>query len=544
MIHFYSACMAGPYHIDNNIPCQDSRYIKQRDDGVTVAACADGLGSELYSDIGSQLGSYTAVAYCAEHYEPNMTTEEVLRLIKVSFVNAYKAVLDKATEMEEDIDQFDSTLCLVIYDGENVWFGQSGDSGMVVRLTNGMYYPITEQQRDDDGNVFPLCSGPEYWVFGKVEGSVSSVMLMTDGVWDQICHPLLRKENVKVNTSLIAPFMERTETEQEEIEGVQKACEGFLEHFPRDQLDDDKTVVILYNTDNPATKMPVEYYLYPDWDQLKAKNREIFYGDMPQEQINVPTGAVEIPPRANDSTVEDMTSVPAEQEEGAVPSEDEPSDDEESHSQSETKPPTRRKKREGKYQKDRKPRSNDELKRKEAVKKKKPSTKVLDIISILIIVGFSLLAFLLRDAVQKYAPVSYLGVLLVCFIANASVLLPAPSILVVVQYSMILNPVLTALCGAVGATLGEMTGYLAGAHGGNLLASKIRKKVLSVMPKHPYLVVFCFSLIPLPVFDIVGLIAGAMKLNQSTFFASCLLGKLIKMASFAWMANYIIKLLN
>lgn len=544
MIHFYSACMAGPYHIDNNIPCQDSRYIKQRDDGVTVAACADGLGSELYSDIGSQLGSYTAVAYCAEHYEPNMTTEEVLRLIKVSFVNAYKAVLDKATEMEEDIDQFDSTLCLVIYDGENVWFGQSGDSGMVVRLTNGMYYPITEQQRDDDGNVFPLCSGPEYWVFGKVEGSVSSVMLMTDGVWDQICHPLLRKENVKVNTSLIAPFMERTETEQEEIEGVQKACEGFLEHFPRDQLDDDKTVVILYNTDNPATKMPVEYYLYPDWDQLKAKNREIFYGDMPQEQINVPTGAVEIPPRANDSTVEDMTSVPAEQEEGAVPSEDEPSDDEESHSQSETKPPTRRKKREGKYQKDRKPRSNDELKRKEAVKKKKPSTKVLDIISILIIVGFSLLAFLLRDAVQKYAPVSYLGVLLVCFIANASILLPAPSILVVVQYSMILNPVLTALCGAVGATLGEMTGYLAGAHGGNLLASKIRKKVLSVMPKHPYLVVFCFSLIPLPVFDIVGLIAGAMKLNQSTFFASCLLGKLIKMASFAWMANYIIKLLN
>ena len=544
MIHFYSACMAGPYHIDNNIPCQDSRYIKQRDDGVTVAACADGLGSELYSDIGSQLGSYNAVAYCAEHYEPNMTTEEVLHLIKVSFVNAYKAVLDKAAEMGEDIDQFDSTLCLVIYDGENVWYGQSGDSGMVVRLTNGMYYPITEQQRDDDGNVFPLCSGPDYWVFGKVEGSVSSVMLMTDGVWDQICYPLLRKESVKVNTSLIAPFMERTETEQEEIEGVQKACEGFLEHFPRDQLDDDKTVVILYNTDNPATKMPVEYYLYPDWAKLKAKNREIFYGDMPQEQINVPTGAVEIPPRANDSTVEDMTSVPAEQEEGTVPSEDEPSDDEESHSQSETKPPTQRKKREGKYQKDRKPRSNDELKRKEAVKKKKPSTKVLDIISILIIVGFSLLAFLMRDAVQKYAPVSYIGVLLVCFIANASVLLPAPSILVVVQYSMVLNPMLTALCGAIGATLGEMTGYLAGAHGGNLLASKIRKKVLSVMPKHPYLVVFCFSLIPLPVFDIVGLIAGAMKLNQAKFFASCLLGKLIKMASFAWMANYIIKLLN
>lgn len=544
MIHFYSACMAGPYHIDNNIPCQDSRYIKQRDDGVTVAACADGLGSEIYSDIGSQLGSYNAVVYCAEHYEPNMTTEEVLHLIKVSFVNAYKVVLDKAAEMGEDIDQFDSTLCLIIYDGENVWYGQSGDSGMVVRLTNGMYFPITEQQRDDDGNVFPLCSGPDYWVFGKVEGSVSSVMLMTDGVWEQICHPLLRKESVKVNTSLIAPFMERTETDQDEIDGVQKACEGFLANFPRDQIDDDKTVVILYNTDNPATKMPVEYYLYPDWNRLKEKNREIFYGDVPKEQIPAPTGTVDVPPRTNDNPVEEAPPVPAEQVEAAVPAEDESSDDEDSHPQSETKPPTRRRKREGKYQKRRKPRSNDAPKSKETVGKIKAPAKVLDIVSILIIVAFSLMAFLMRDIVQKYAPVSYFSILLVCFIANASVLLPAPSILVVVQYSMILNPMLTALCGAVGATLGEMTGYLAGAHGGNLLALKVRKKVLSVMPKHPYLVVFCSSLIPLPVFDIVGLIAGAMKLNQAKFFASCLLGKLIKMVSFAWMANYLLKMLN
>lgn len=544
MIHYYSASMAGPYHIDNNIPCQDSRYIKQRDDGTTVAACTDGLGSEFFSDIGAQLGAYISVSYCAEHYDPDMSTDEVLHLIKVSFINAYKAVLKKAEEMGEDIDQFDSTLCLVIYDGENVWYGQSGDSGMVVRLTNGMYYPITEQQRDNDGNVFPLCSGPDYWMFGKVEGSVSSVMLMTDGVWEQICHPLLRKESVKVNTSLIAPFMERTETDQDEIDGVQKACEGFLENFPRDQLDDDKTVVILYNTDNPATKMPVEYYLYPDWDRLKEKNREIFYGDAPQEQISISTGAVDAPLRTNDNPVEDAPPVPAEQVEAAAPSEDESSDDEDSHSQSETKPPTRRRKREGKYQKGRKARPHDEAKRKKTVEKKKTPAKVLDIVSILIIVAFSLLAFLMRDVVPKYAPVSYFGVLLVCFIANASVLLPAPSILVVVQYSMILNPMLTALCGAIGATLGEMTGYLAGAHGGNLLALKIRKKVLSVMPKHPYLVVFCFSLIPLPVFDIVGLIAGAMKLNQAKFFGSCLIGKLIKMASFAWMVNYILKLLN
>ena len=227
MIRFYSACMAGPYHIDNGIPCQDSRYIATRDDGIVVAACADGLGSELHSDIGSQIASRIAVTYCAEHIDSDMSTEE------------------KAEEMKEDIDQFDTTLCLAIYDGETVWYGHSGDSGLIVKFNTGLYFPVTTQQRDEDGCVFPLCSGPEYWVFGKVDGSVSSLMLMTDGIWEQMCHPLLRNEEVKINTALIRSFMEHTETESSVIDKVEEACVDYLERFPKEWLDDDKTVIVL-----------------------------------------------------------------------------------------------------------------------------------------------------------------------------------------------------------------------------------------------------------------------------------------------------------
>ena len=44
MIRYYTANMAGPYHLDNGIPCQDSFYIKRDNNGVVYASAADGLG--------------------------------------------------------------------------------------------------------------------------------------------------------------------------------------------------------------------------------------------------------------------------------------------------------------------------------------------------------------------------------------------------------------------------------------------------------------------------------------------------------------------
>lgn len=544
MIYSYSACIAGPYHIDNNIPCQDARFIKKREDGVVFAACADGLGSMLHSDIGSKMASNVAVAYCADNFTQEMTENEVKKLMKVSFVNAYKSVLEKAAEMNEDGDEFDTTLCLVIYDGETVWYGQSGDSGLIVRFSDGRYEPITVQQRDDDGCVFPLCSGPEYWVFGRVEGSVSAVMLMTDGVWEQICHPLLKDEDVKINTSLIKPFMERTEMDSTEIECVEKSCIAYLENYPRDYLNDDKTVVVLYNTDNLATEMPIDYYSIPDWDALQKKKMS-FFNDASDNAGHTFAKKTEEPKSHQTGTNDMKVSSEHSKEKELFNNERGCSDDEIAHLKNENKPPARD---------DKCRKLNNRQKRGERCKKSNPSRskratqipitkRAFDIVSLIILLCFSIFAFFMHDLIREYATESYFCVLLVCFLANASVLLPAPSILIVVQYSLLLNPTITAICGAFGAALGEMIGYFAGAHCGNLLAPKIHQKLFVIMPKHPYLTIFCFSVIPLPVFDLVGLISGTIKLNRIKFFLTCLAGKLMKMLSFAWLASYITKVM-
>lgn len=125
----FKANMAGPYHIENGLPCQDSFAISHGE-GFSVLAVADGLGSELYSDTGSAVAAQTAVEYCSEHAAAGMPFGELKKVMNNCLVTAYKAVLTRAAEDGNDPDEYDTTLCLAIYDGERLSFAQSGDSGL------------------------------------------------------------------------------------------------------------------------------------------------------------------------------------------------------------------------------------------------------------------------------------------------------------------------------------------------------------------------------------------------------------------------------
>lgn len=545
MTRYYTANMVGPYHLDNDIPCQDSYFVSQKENGVICAACADGLGSELFSDVGSRIASKVAVEYCAEHYVNGQTFEEVKRIMNNAYVYAYKAVLEEAQNTGNPCDEYDTTLCLVIYDNCHVYYGQSGDSGIVALLQSGEYVPVTAQQRDEDGYVFPLCSGPNKWVFGEVEGRVSSVMLMTDGVWEQICPHILHNRENKVNVALASKFMDRRETGLKTIRALEEAAYQYLKDYPRRLLDDDKTIVVIYNPFKPAKKMPDEYYRAPDWEALHEEAKANLYGaetsdEMPSKEDSDASHEVademssERPIELPDETPPDSRSA----DENASPSDDVPegeatkkradahreSSGEKPHSAALSMASTRR----VIAQPQMRTRSN------RGTATVYASGRVYAFLSVVILLAFSVLAFAMSSFVKEHAPISYLGVFLVCFIANSTVLLPAPSILVVLEYSQLLNPVAVAICGAFGAALGEMVGFLAGAHGRYLVSRKSIRRIENRFPDHPFIFVFSFAALPLPLFDVVGMLAGAIRLNIAKFFASCLSGKLVKMLMFVW----------
>lgn len=167
------------------------------------------------------------------------------------------------------------------------------------------------------------------------------------------------------------------------------------------------------------------------------------------------------------------------------------------------------------------------------------SSKWFALLSLLVILAIMLGAYFLQQQMETYLAWGLLGLLVGCFLANATVLLPAPGLLLVCQFSLAYGPLLAAMVGSIGTSLGEMVGFFAGFSGKELLPSK-PGKIAAALKKHPYRLVFIFSLIPLPVFDVVGLVSGALQIDWKRFYIACLLGKFIKMLGIGFAFCYLI----
>lgn len=135
-----------------------------------------------------------------------------------------------------------------------------------------------------------------------------------------------------------------------------------------------------------------------------------------------------------------------------------------------------------------------------------------------------------RKQIQQMMFVGYLSVVVACAISNSSILLLSSSTLIVVAAASSLNPALCVLMGGLGTAMGEQTSYFCGRIGrkgfdGN---NGEEKKVLRWLKKHEALTVFVFAFLPLPIFDIVGMAAGALRMNWGKFLVAAVLGKTLK----------------
>lgn len=161
---------------------------------------------------------------------------------------------------------------------------------------------------------------------------------------------------------------------------------------------------------------------------------------------------------------------------------------------------------------------------------KQQTRKVLEVALFLAIIILSVVIFLMRDRLQNVGEVGYLGLFFLCFAANATVLLPAPSLLIAASCALILNPLAVAVVAALGSSLGELIGYAFGTSGSDLsprfsqFLDKVAQKVTN-----PALLVFILALLPLPLFDLVGIYSGGTRMHLGKFFLLCFAGKFLKM---------------
>lgn len=156
--------------------------------------------------------------------------------------------------------------------------------------------------------------------------------------------------------------------------------------------------------------------------------------------------------------------------------------------------------------------------------------KTLEILFIIIVITLSVTIFLLRDEIGQVSNIGYLGLCLLCFLANSTVLLPAPSLMIAASCALIMNPFFVALFAALGSTLGELVGYAFGTVTKDLSPKfqKLLEKLTNRIHKQTILV-FILAVLPLPLFDIVGIYSGGTKMNLIKFSVACFIGKFIKL---------------
>jgi hypothetical protein len=275
MILSYGVSLPGTYHIKNDIVCQDSFKVIEINKFSAIAAVADGLGSALYSDIGSGIAVTTAVEHCKQNIRDFKSENHILEVIKSSFHAAQKAVESEAHKNDHAVEHYDTTLTLAILIKDSLYYGHSGDSGIIALTTEGKYEQVTTQQRDEQGCVFPLFF-TECWVFARYPKKVSTILLATDGMLETFFPIYIKNERENIHVSLAQHFMDSTKLQIKKLgrEDVQSKIANDLLNIPDEQVNDDKTVVVVINTSVKAKKQPPAYYKEPDWTELKRKHDE------------------------------------------------------------------------------------------------------------------------------------------------------------------------------------------------------------------------------------------------------------------------------
>ncbi len=169
------------------------------------------------------------------------------------------------------------------------------------------------------------------------------------------------------------------------------------------------------------------------------------------------------------------------------------------------------------------------------------SRLALNILRVLVLVGvIALTVYLVTNRIQieKFKGYGYLGIFVVSIIANATILVPVPGVVLTSVMGTIFNPLGVAIAAGLGAALGELTGYAAGFSGQAVVENSARySRLLDWMKAHPRLTdvtILVLAAIPNPFFDIAGIASGALKIPVWRFLLWVSLGKIIKMLPFAY----------
>lgn len=141
----------------------------------------------------------------------------------------------------------------------------------------------------------------------------------------------------------------------------------------------------------------------------------------------------------------------------------------------------------------------------------------------------------------------YGGVWIMHFIGAASIVVPVPSLLALCAAAapdVGLSPVILGILAGSAESLGEITGYAVGLSGRKALRNnRWYPRVKRIMERYGGKALFVVGVVPNPVFDVMGFIAGSLGYPVARFIGILLVAKSIKNIGLAYACYYGISLI-
>jgi len=176
---------------------------------------------------------------------------------------------------------------------------------------------------------------------------------------------------------------------------------------------------------------------------------------------------------------------------------------------------------------------------------KRSRTRLLRFAGLILAVAITIVVYLLRDRLQDVKEYGYAGLFLISIVGNATIVLPVPTMMAAFVGGGVFNPILVGVISAAGATIGELTGYLAGLGGLAIIENRdIHERFERWMARYGLFALFLLAAVPNPFFDVAGIIAGMSGIPVTTYMLVVWAGKIVKFILIAYLGAGSIGLLD
>jgi len=163
------------------------------------------------------------------------------------------------------------------------------------------------------------------------------------------------------------------------------------------------------------------------------------------------------------------------------------------------------------------------------------------LVALMVLVVIGLYAWRNGSGLDELRALGYPGVFLVMLISGGGILLPVPGQATVIVAGALWNPLVVGLVAGLGNATGELTGYALGRVGVAALqggrAPRWWPLLQAWLGRYGFFAILAMALVPNPLFDVVGVLAGSLGYSPRRFWLACLLGNSVKYLGMAYLGG-------